>query len=578
MCGGWVGEQIEDAVDFVVEDVGGAVVDVVEDVGGVVVDAVDDVVDFTEDTIDFVWEDTGIGDIVEKQFDVIEETAEGIWEVVETVGEKGLELTKDGVDQFIDYVKDPGDLFDDVKEVASNPIKWTTERVDAAYDFVKDEVVGELGSIFEDHVKGNVEVLDDMIENPYVRTAISIAYPPVAPYLNTYAKVDSGEPLTATDLATIGLSAYGDFNGFEVPAEVQQGFEFGAKLADGQDIQDAALSTYGTDWISTLELDETISGEITDIFGQEAGQAVYENLDLTQAAADILTDTSTERFIANQFGDELVRSLGASTDNSYAFGMAAVEAAVGKEEGLSTEDILKNSAQTYKEEGGGVPDVKGLADNLNLDFGLDFDFAGLGEGYDFSGFDFSGIDLSAFKNLDLPDLPNFNLGVGDFNWEGVELGDYDLFELADLGVNIPSLDLSGINIPDFDLGELANLGVNLPDLNWEGIKVGDIRGIELPDLPNYGIDLPSLDWSGYDLTNSEYSLPELQDMGVDFGDLNIGGVDLPKLALASMAASSHVPTGYTPTPVKKANWWDNELSLPTIESDLTNELLQKGRI
>jgi hypothetical protein len=472
MCGGWIGEQLEDAVDFVVEDV-----------GGVVEDAVEDVVDFTEDTVDFVWEDTGIGDIVEKQFDVIGETAEGIWGVVETIGEEALELTKDGVDQFIDYVKDPGDLFDDVKEVASNPIKWTTERVDAAYDFVKDEVVGELGSVVEDSVKGNIEVIDDIIENPYVRTAVSIAYPGLAPYLNTYAKVDSGESLTATDLATIGISSYGDFNGFEVPAEVQQGFEFGAKLADGQNIQDAALSTYGNDWISTLKLDESISGEITDIFGQEAGQAVYENLDLTQAATDILTDTSTERFIANQFGDELVRTLGASTDNSYAFGMAAVEAAVGKEEGLSTEDILKNSAQTYKEEGGGVPDVKGLADNLNLDLGLDFDFAGLGEGYDFSGFDFSGIDLSAFKNLDLPDLPNFNLGVGDFNWEGVDLGDYDLFELADLGVN-----------------------------------------------------LPSLDWSGYDLTNSKYSLPELQDFGVDISKLNLEGVPLPVIGLTAQLA------------------------------------------
>ena len=140
--------------------------------------------------------------------------------------------------------------------------------------------VSKIGEKVEDGLREAVDEVDKVLENPYVRLAISIAYPPAAPYLNAYAKLDSGEKLNAADIAALAATAGKDFGAFEaanIDPEVVNNIKKGVQVATAENPGKALLLTYGTDIAAETGLTEAFDTQIADTFGQDVlGCAKYK--------------------------------------------------------------------------------------------------------------------------------------------------------------------------------------------------------------------------------------------------------------------------------------------------------------
>ena len=370
--------------------------------------------------------------------------------VVKSIWDKGSDIVED--------------VWDDVSDVVEDVI------LDPAGDFLEN-----VGDVLEDAV----DVVDDAIQNPYVRAVASFVYPPAAPYLNAYAKLDSGEDLTAGDLVSLGVSAYGDIGGVTIDPNIAKAVNTGATIADGGDPVSALVSNYGADFAKDLGLDEQLKSSLTSVVGEDATAFVDNYMDLDRAAADIVAGNDTSRILANQFGDEIAGYIGADDPNMKALGFAGVETAVALDQGNEASDALMAGAKEYYDRGGQLPDVGQLAQVAGIEGDFDFDFG------------------NYFKdiNIDLPNLLN-----------------------------------------NYDIPTLADLGVNLGDYNFEGMKLPDL-GIGFNEALDFGIDLAGMNFEGMDVNTDfgDYSLEELADLGIDLGQLNIGDLTLPQgLALAGV--------------------------------------------
>jgi len=366
-------------------------------------------------------------------------------------------------DEASDVVED---VWDDVSDVVEDVI------LDPAQDFIEN-----VGDVLEDAV----DFVDDAIQNPYVRAVASFVYPAAAPYLNAYAKLDSGEELTGADLASLGVSAYADLSGLQIDPEIAKAVNTGAQLADGADPVSALVSNYGADFAKELGLEDQLKTSMTSLVGEDAVNFVDNYMDLNQAAADIVAGEDTNRILANQFGDEIAGYIGSGDPNMTALGYAGIETGIALDNGEDQSDALMAGAKEYYDRGGKLPDVGQLAQVAGIEGDFDFDFD------------------QYFKdiNIALPDL----------------MSNFDLPQLADLGVNLGDYDFSGMSFPDL--------------------------GISFNDALDFGIDLAGMDFSGMDINTDfgDFSMPEIADMGIDLESLNLGDLTLPQgLALAGVAS------------------------------------------
>ena len=413
-----------------------------------------------------------------------------------------------------------------VKKVVQPVVNVVKTVVKSVADLGKDFVTGLKGGI-----PGIVNFADKAVQNPLVQAAVSFVNPLAGSLVNAYAKLDSGQTLSAADLAAIGVSSYDQLANIKIADSTKKAIDVGSKLVSGEDPLKVLASNYGTDFAKTLGLDTKVNTALTDTFGADTANYITQNFDVNKAAADLVggksaqdlvmnqfgTDvvtyagnqalagigatfgTDTENFlrdrmdlnlaaeniiagvdpariVANQFGDDVVNYLAGDDQNMQALGYAGIESSVAMAGGADAQTALTAGAKEYYDRGGQLPDV-GTIGQL--------------AGIDTTGFDW---------NLALPDL---NIQTPEILAQG-----YDW--LKNQNIDFGNFDFGGFNAPDInmDFGQFADLGGNLGDLNWEGV-----------------------DWQG-----TGYSLGELADMGVDLGSLNMGNLTLPQaLGLAGVA-------------------------------------------
>lgn len=378
--------------------------------------------------------------------------------------------------------------------------------------------VSKIGEKVEDGLREAVDEVDKIVENPYIRLAVSIAYPPAAPYLNAYAKLDSGEKLNAADIAALAATAGKDFGAFEaanIDPEIVNEISKGVQVATAENPGEALLLTYGTDIAAETGLTEAFDTQVADTFGQDVLDVVKQNEDYIVDSARLATgriteeelvakygagavdyatsgtafndyaselndalqvatgNLSVEEAIANKYGEDIVTYLGAETDNERAMGLGGLTTATQLVMGVDPAQAAYAGTKRAYNEGARLEDLTFIPQQVaNLDFGLNDIVTNLG------------IDFSELK------------GQG-----------YELPQLADLGIDLPSLG-----------------GIETPEL---------ISNFQLPEVANLGFDIPSLDLSGYKPTDLGYEVGEwgqLKDLGVDFGQLDLGDYNLGELA------------------------------------------------
>jgi hypothetical protein len=363
---------------------------------------------------------------------------------------------------------------------------WSPIRniLDPIKDVVEDVVdpVSESLASFEDGVRSVVEPVveaaDDAISNPYVRLVASIAYPPAAPYLNAYAKLDSGENLNAADIAALGVGAATDLGTLEIDPNIAKAVETGAKIADGADPIQVLASAYGEDFAKDLGLeDQVIQG-----LGEDTYNLVKDNIDVARVGYDIATGKDPSQVIADRFGDQIVASLGSTDPSVQALGYAGLKTAVALDQGVDQNQALLEGAKEYRTRGGELGDI---------DVDIDVQYPNLQEIGTVAGIDLSQFtpDISFIEDyarqvtdIDKPDLafiedfvrtnaPNVN--IPELNFEGYKASDLGLNQLADIvntDINLKGVDLSGIEIPDID--------INLPDFDLPFIDVAQVAGLD----------------------------------------------------------------------------------------------------
>lgn len=448
-------------------------------------------------------------------------------EKVEDAGDYVEEKVEDAVDYVEEKVEDTGDFVDEQVEDA---VDFVTEDIP---DFVEEEIIdpvgdfiGNVGDALGDAVEGLVETVDEAIQNPYIRAVASFVYPPAAPYLNAYAKLDSGESLTAGDLASLGISAVSDLSSVTIDPSVAKAVETGARIADGENAVETLAGVYGADFAKELGLDTKLKSNLESTFGVDAANFVSEYVDVNQAAADLVAGKSIEditkaqlgddvltfagnkalegvgqtfgsdtqdwlssrmdinqaaqdiiagkdasRIIANQFGDEIAEYIGADDPDLKALGYAGIETAVALDQGEEASDALLAGGKEYYDRGGKLPDIGQLAGTVGLQ---DYNF-----------------DWNKF-------LPNISIETPELFAQG-----YDWLKGTGIDINnwIEGRDWGELNL---NVDQFADLGGNFNMPNWEGVDIREFGGLDVPE-------------------------------GVDWRDLKYGDLGLPQFLLVAGA-------------------------------------------
>lgn len=425
---------------------------------------------------------------------------------------------------------------------------------------------GVFGSIssglaqFEDIVRAGVEEIDAALQNPYVQAAIktvaAVSPDPVtklvAAGVDAYATVDSGEDLSAGQIANLAIAGnqvfgstptvggdvgagveggaaveagagagldLGGATGLEMDADLALGDVFvneveniakaGAALIDGADPVQVAIGSFG----------DKIAEGVTDAIGSvEGGEKVAEvlkdNPEISKTVLDVASGKEVSEAVADNFGDKIADKVGADTKNETALVKGGLETIVSLDEGKDLGDAAFDGAnKAYKE--GYRPDV-----DIDVSEGLDID-----------------LDTSILGGLE-----DAAVAAGDFLAEAagpakealIKAGDV----IADVPVDVDPLDIAqktseGLAkisdvvsegaakaadvvsdsaayledvisdaIPSTDLGlegigTTPDLGLNVPEISLDVPEIGmpEVAGPEFPDLPevDLGIQKPTLD-------------------------------------------------------------------------------------
>lgn len=360
--------------------------------------------------------------------------------------------------------------------------------VDSVFDAVGD-AVDSVVDVVEDVVDGVGDVLGDVgdlavdvVSSPIGQIAM-YAIPElklVAPYITASAKLASGQDLNLFDIATLGFQGYADINTANwVDPDVALKVKTAAAIADGADPAQVLLANYGSNWVNEMGITDTFNEGLANVFDADTNAFIQENIDFDQVTRDLVTGASTERMLANQFGQTVVDNLAADDPNLQALGKAGITSAVAMAEGASPESALLAGGKTYYKQGGDLPNFGDLAGELNLDLG----------------------------DINMPDL-----GLGF---------------LEDIGKDIYS------GIKEFGLADVnLNLGIDLPsmDVDWGQFKLGDFGDLTLPQMQNLGVNINQLSDAAnlplaFALAGTEDQQPTIQIGGGDGTDY---GADLLK--------------------------------------------------
>lgn len=320
-------------------------------------------------------------------------------------------------------------VFDAVGDVVEGVVDVVEDVVDGIGD-----TLGDIGELAVDVVSSPVGQIA-MYAIPELRA--------IAPYVTASAKVASGQDLSLFDVATLGMTAYGDISTANwVDPDVALKVKTAAAIADGGDPAKVLLANYGTNWANEMGITDTVTSGLSDVLDADTMSFVNQNINFDQVARDLVSGASPERLLANQFGETVVNNLSSGDPNLQALGKAGITSAVALSEGATDQQALLAGGKTYYNEGGALPNFGDLAGQMNLDLG----------------------------NIDMPDL-----GLGF---------------LADIGKDIYS-GIKEFGLPDIQL----NLGIDVPSLenvDWGQFKIADFGGISLPDLGNLGVNINQL--------------------------------------------------------------------------------------
>ena len=164
-----------------------------------------------------------------------------------------INWVEDRVDDAVDVVQDAGD--------------WVGEQVNDAVDFVVEDApqaVSDAFAQFEDGVRETIDEVDKAIQNEYVRLAVRFipGYGQIAgAILDTYAKLDSGEELSAGDIANLA-AAYGSQNptDWKLTPEQTKAITTSVRIAEDPDNALTILAgAYGPDIVQEMGLEDTAS-------------------------------------------------------------------------------------------------------------------------------------------------------------------------------------------------------------------------------------------------------------------------------------------------------------------------------
>lgn len=356
--------------------------------------------------------------------------------------------------------------------VVSNVVDAVEDVVGGAVDIVDDVIVDPVSDAlasFEDSVRDVVtpvfDGFNEVIEDPYVQLVASILDPTpgkvASTTLRTYAKANSGQEISASDLAQLGISSVTALGDVPVNPDTAKLMKAAATVADGGDVKDVVIDTFGQ------EAFETIAPELRQTARTALGDDIYtlvqDNIDPITAGFRIAQGEDASAVLADTYGDQIVGLLGSDDPSVNALGYAGLKTAVGLDQGLDQDEALLAGAEEYYKRGGQLPDAGQIASLTGLE-DVDFDYNQLvgNLGLDFGGLTDLGYDLPGLSDLGI-NLNNINIQAPDILGSGLSLG-----EVADLGLDFSGLDFSGYStedLGDYNLRELQDLGVDLPSLN-----------------------------------------------------------------------------------------------------------------
>lgn len=386
---------------------------------------------------------------------------------------------------------------------------------DAVISKVVDPVV-KMGEQFEDLTREGIEGVDEAIQNPYVRMVVGAVIPGSKPWLDAYAKLDSGETLTTADYVSLGMSSAEEFVDADIPEEVKIGLKVGTRINAGEDPVDIFIDEYGENYVEDLDLDTKLDDTLRTYYGDDVANLLKENKNAVQLANDIvIRGKDPSEAIADIYGDQIVSSLGSDDPTVNALGYAGLKTAVGLDQGLDSDEALLAGGEEYYKRGGALPDLNQVAS--------------------------------------LAGIQDFNLNLNDI--------------VSDLGLDFPDLSLQG-----YDLPSLANLGIDLNQFNFQAPDILDMN-LSLPEIAGLGLDLGNVKFEGYSPQDLGFDVGELADLGINLGDLNL---DFETLGLG-LALQGQQPREFTPEGDEIA-LLENEFLVPQIETPFSQQVLGNLKI
>jgi hypothetical protein len=350
-------------------------------------------------------------------------------------GGGGLGFLGDFADDVLG-IDDSGGIGGSVKKIARGVVSGVEVFAD---DFLGIDdsggIIGsvkDIGSKFEDVVRDAVEEIDDLVQNPYVRLAVRFipGYGQIAgAVLDTYAKLDSGEELTAADAVNLGTAfAAQDVSKWNLSEGEVKAIKAAGKIATGSDPIETLVTTFGPDVVDQMGLEEKVSTAVAERFGQDTydaikdnidyaragyeiavegkdplqtiakyadtpaieefgkraltttfGEDAYnlfrENIDIARAGVDVLQGKDVSMVVADRFGDDIVTALGAEDPTLRAAGLGTLRTAALLDQGVPDYIAVGSGAKTFYEKGGteGVQDYLASLDTSGLGTSLGVD-------------------------------------------------------------------------------------------------------------------------------------------------------------------------------------------------------------
>ena len=369
-----------------------------------------------------------------------------------------------------------------------SPIRKVKEAVSDVGSAIDDAIIAPVvdpivkaGEQFEDIVREGVDEIDKAIQNPYVQLAAQVFFPQYAPFLDAYATLDSGEKLSADQVARMAAAGYDIQTGEPLPADVKKALDTSVALAEGGDPLEVLVSAYGEDFLEQSGIKEAGQSALEGAVGSDAYNLVKDNMDVARVGYDVLVEGKDPlESISNRYGDEIVGYLGSDDPTINALGYAGLATAVQLDKGQDPEDALLTGAKEYYDRGGATPDLGSLAKTAGINVAdISFDtpefFNKFATNLNLDTSQFSAIEDFVRQNASLIEdkarllasqLPQIE---GRVNFSSLQPYDIDFDYLAtNFKDNIPKIDFSGFqrkDLGDYNLRQLQELGIDTGELD-----------------------------------------------------------------------------------------------------------------